>query len=68
MKKKKKKKERNELHGMKHKGSGNSHLSWSVGKQSSVVKDRGFSKYLSTLPEGDPHEHKRKVVELNSTG
>lgn len=24
-----------------------------------MVKDCGFSKYLSTFPEGDPHEHKR---------
>ena len=31
-----------------------------------MVKDHGFSKYLSTLPEGDPHKHNREVVEHNS--
>lgn len=32
-----------------------------IGKQSSVVKDCGFSKYLSTLSEGDPHERNEKL-------
>lgn len=62
--------EKNELHSLRHKTSEDGHWSSSVGKSSSVVKDRGFSKYcllfLRVIPMSTTEKLLNRIAQVDT--